>query len=181
MTTPSYYPPGWDAERWKTAPTEEFKDLTADDYEKFHKGIRAHLGEDGAQAFFDEKEEIRQRRKANEPLPPYNFLPNFVTTQKMFPDQVVTEFREWGFLVYRTAGYDDEEAVIRVKSTIEARINRYFDRNIQCLTTEALREESQRVRDKFSLKWRVLSGTARRPKRLQSISFLCLSKSKAMC
>lgn len=153
MPTASYYPPGWDAERWKTASEKEFDDLTADDFEKFHTGIRAHLGEDGAQAFFDEIEEIRQRRLANEPLPPSTSLPNFVRMQKMFPSEVITDFREWGFTVYRIAGYDDEAAVNRVKGTIEARINGYFDRNMQCLTPDALREEAQRARDKFSLKW----------------------------
>ncbi|KAM3548103.1 hypothetical protein ARSEF4850_009614 [Beauveria asiatica] len=152
MTTPSYYPPGWDAERWKTASDEEFEELTADDFEKFHTGIRAHLGEDDAQAFFDEMEEIRQQRLANKPLPPSTSAPNFVRMQKLFPSEVIADFREWGFMVYRTAGYDDEEAVNRIKSTITARIKRYFDRNIQCLTSDAIREETQRARDKFLLK-----------------------------
>ncbi|OAA62376.1 hypothetical protein LEL_10712 [Akanthomyces lecanii RCEF 1005] len=109
-------------ERWKTASDEEFEELTADDFEKFHTGIRAHLGEDGAQAFFDEMEEIRQQRLANEPLPPSTSSPNFVRMQKLFPSEVIADFREWGLWC-------------------------------TCLTPDAIREETQRARDKFSLKW----------------------------
>ncbi|KAK2616355.1 hypothetical protein QQS21_000789 [Conoideocrella luteorostrata] len=139
MTTPSYYPPGWDRERWKTATEQDFAKLTDDDFEKFHTGIRAHLGEDGAEAFFDEIHQYQLQLKAYQPQPESNVNPNFVLSLNQLRDDD-GGFREWGFVVYRTAGYDDDETLKHVKSTIEAKINKQFD-------------QAQRARDKFSLMW----------------------------
>lgn len=53
MTTRSYYPPKWNKDRWQFATEEEFATLTDEQFEAFHTGIRADLGEDGVAEFFN--------------------------------------------------------------------------------------------------------------------------------
>lgn len=146
MTTPSYYPPGWDRERWKRATSEELETLTEEDLEKFHSGLRAGVGEAGAEAFANE---VYEYRRLQQPLPESSTMPNFVNMLKrLCPDG----FPEWGYTVYRTAGYNDDAIATYARTTIEAKINKFLDRLIASLTPD-IREEAQSARSRFSLRW----------------------------
>lgn len=148
MTTPSYYPPGWDAERWQTATDEEIQTLRAEDFERFHTGIRAHLGEDGAAKFF---EEMHRRRAAAASPPESDRPPNFISALNQLRDEDGS-FKEWGFVIYRTAGYDSDAIASDIKERIESDIDRQFNITWVSLTPDR-RLEVQRAKEKFRLMW----------------------------
>ena len=157
MTTPSYYPPGWDAERWQTAEPEEFATLSREDLDKFHTGIRAHLSEEELEKFFNERDRRRREIKAATgrltPPPVSDEPPNFIKTLKQLQHED-PEYPEWGFVVFRTAGYgSDGEAVVRdVKESIDAYMDRQFNITHVTLTPDRL-AEVQRAKEKFRLMW----------------------------
>lgn len=62
--TPAYYPEGWDRERMLNAALSgEINDLTDDQRDVFREGLRADLGQQGFDQFFDEM----FRREADAP------------------------------------------------------------------------------------------------------------------
>lgn len=147
MTTPSYYPPGWDAERWQTATDEEFDTLTEEDFERFHTGIRAHLGEDGAEKFFEEM--VRRQAEIRPPSPPpiSDMPPNFILTLNRLRCDEDGGFQEWGFVVFGITAVPKD-----VKEKIEALIDRQFNIDWVSLTPDRL-SEVQRAKEKFQLMW----------------------------
>lgn len=144
----SYYPPGWNKDRWQSATEEEFATLSDEQFATFHRGIRADLGEDGAEDFFDEMDKRQTEvRAAASPAPAAatQQIPNFVRAL----DHSRAEdggFFEWGFVVFRTAGYDDEGVVKDVKEKLEAQVDRQFD-------AAGGSADVQRAREKFRLTW----------------------------
>lgn len=154
MTTPSYYPVGWDADRWQTAAIEEFATLTKEDFERFHTGMRTHLGADGAESFFEERRRRRAEIKAAEPSSPppeSDQPPNFILSLNHLRDED-GGFEEWGFVVFRTAGYGSDDVVRDVKENIEAYLDRQFIPKSVSLTPNRL-SEVQRPKEKFRLMW----------------------------
>lgn len=152
-SVPSYYPPGWDAERWQTAREEEYEELTPEDHEHFHTGIREHLGEAGAQAFFEER--FRRRKELNldeqPPLPLSTFPPNFINTLRSARTSD-GGFEEWGFVVFRTAGYDSDAVVTEVKKKIYVAIEEQFEDSVKQCVPEAA-ADIPRAKESFRLMW----------------------------
>ncbi|WPG99078.1 Hypothetical protein R9X50_00188300 [Acrodontium crateriforme] len=147
ISTPSYYPPGWDKERWQSATDEEFTTLTEEDFEKFHTGIREDLSEDELEDFFDEmdRRQAAVRAAASSTLVGRERVPNFITVlnQHRADDG---EFLEWGFVVFRTTGYGRDRTVRDVKEKIEASIDNQF-------LASGASADVRRAKEKFRLIW----------------------------
>lgn len=141
MSVPSYYPPGWNKDRWQTATEAEFSTLTAEQFETFHTGLRAHLGEDGAEAFFAEMDQRQFEVTGSAPgaAPLSTQPPNFLRTlQRAFGGN-----EEWGFVVFLTAGNEDAGAVDQVKERVTKEV-------LAQMTGEG---QVQNAKEKFWLMW----------------------------
>ncbi len=108
--TPSYYPQGWDRERLLNASDEESATLTQAERDTFREGLLADLGEKGAEAFNVEKSRRWHQRhdaeKAAAGVPPNP--PLFLETMARWTQMTNHEWQQWGFVVFRTAGYGEE-------------------------------------------------------------------------
>ena len=117
--TPWYYPPGWDRERMLNADDEERETPTPEQLDTFRQGLRAELGEKGMEEFQMEsfkRWKQRQKRKQAEAAaaavdvpPPVRNPPPYLETMNLATQRNGREWPQWGFVVFRTASYTDEE------------------------------------------------------------------------
>jgi hypothetical protein len=122
MSTPPYYPPGWNKDRWQSATAAESSTLTAEQFETFHTGLRADLGEDGAEQFYAEmwqrQMEVHGPHIGAESLA--DRTPNFLLVLNERP---FTDYEEWGFVVFWTASTEDVGAVDVVKQSVLEKVH----------------------------------------------------------
>ncbi|KAI1655630.1 hypothetical protein F4813DRAFT_391479 [Daldinia decipiens] len=124
---PSYYPAGWDRERILNATVNEINDLTKEQREVFREGLRADLGQQGFDEFFDEMFRREQEESG--------LLGNSIKTIKEPPFMEVLRICEdrgirwdqWGFVVFKSPEIVDAEQWMACKKRFSEIINDSID------------------------------------------------------
>ncbi|KAK3180740.1 hypothetical protein K4F52_007959 [Lecanicillium sp. MT-2017a] len=94
---------------------------------------------------------MHRRRSAAASPPESDRPPNFISALNQLRDEDGS-FKEWGFVIYRTAGYDSDAIASDIKERIESDIDRQFNITWVSLTPDRLLEV-QRAKEKFRLMW----------------------------
>lgn len=105
---PSYYPAGWDRERMLNAACSgEINNLTLEQRDAFREGLRADLGKQGFDEFFDEM--FRRETEASGDTAAKTIVkePPFMEVLRLCEDRGV-HWDQWGFVVYKSSEIVDE-------------------------------------------------------------------------
>lgn len=132
----SYWPEGWDFERYRSSDTEDLLALPEEELEKLQGGFRDVLGEAGVsklaelvfQGWSEEQKACgnniaaadtaartnSEEASASSLIPDIDALaPNWLKTyEKYFKEQ------EWGFVAFKTCSYDDNGRMERVQGQV---------------------------------------------------------------
>ncbi|KZP28378.1 hypothetical protein FIBSPDRAFT_852512 [Athelia psychrophila] len=140
-----YYPPAWDRERFLNADHADFATLTEDQIDAIREGLRAELGEQAFEEFF---EEMWRRTKLREGIPepevgPPNFMGAMSRHGRVHGED--DEWPEWGFMGFR-ATYGDEDAWAAFLTRFGEVLDETFD---FYATVKGMAE----LRAKFRVRW----------------------------
>ncbi|KAK1750949.1 hypothetical protein QBC47DRAFT_392974 [Echria macrotheca] len=123
----SYWPPGWNFERFRTATKDDIDQLPTGELEKMQAGFREVLGEDGVGALSQYLFQEEQRKKAPSPRPFHP--PNWLTHWRKVSRRL-GKGAPWGFVIFQTAAYDfDDSRWEEYKAEIERVIALPFEQD----------------------------------------------------
>ena len=151
--TSSYWPPGWDIVRWATRTEEDVASLSERELAKLRLGLYGVLGthlhaELEANIELEKKKRIAQSSKPlltsnPKPIDPPPWLQHWRKPSGL-------NRGEWGFVVYRTALYDDELRWEEYKKQLHEVISIPFQEDAD---RGVLPEDYNEAREKFEMKW----------------------------
>ncbi|KAH0427785.1 hypothetical protein CcaCcLH18_09491 [Colletotrichum camelliae] len=147
----SYWPPGWNYDRYRHATHADIAELPEDELLKIQAGLRDVLGDAGVERLamhVYEEQQLESGTDAKESVPEY-FPPNWLKHWSRRH-----ESQTWGVVAFRTTSYDDPE---RWEAFVEE-VGRIVDLPFQRAVEEAnVPEESmksiQEARSKFEIRW----------------------------
>ena len=145
----SYWPPGWDIVRWANRTEEDVASLSERELAKLRLGLYDVLG---THLYAELEANIeRERQRIVQPSGPPNSNP-------IDPPPWLEHWRkpsrlnsgEWGFVVYRTALYDDELRWKEYKKQLDEIISIPFQKDAE---QGVLPEDYNEARDHFKIRW----------------------------
>lgn len=135
----SYWPPGWDFERYTKATGIELQALPADEYARLQAGLLDRLGGEGQSHLDDHLHKLARQRAGIKP--PY---PDWLTyLRRFYPNQ------PWGFIGIQTACFDDAERWAAFKTKLNDVAGRVFHTALQASPIEDVRE----AQANFEIRW----------------------------